>query len=49
MSEFKGTKGKWEVIEWTSLETKVMCGNIRIAEAKHYNHGDGDWTVNDPI
>jgi len=47
--EEKFTPGKW-VIEKTQskLETKVMCGKKRIAEAKHYNVGGKDWTKNDP-
>ena len=52
MTNFKGTKGKW-VVQNTGLldkfETKIVCGQIRIAEAKHYNHGESDWSVNDPI
>lgn len=49
MDNTKFTKGKWEVIGHSRLETQVMCGIIRIAAAKHYNHGGADWTVNDPI
>ncbi len=48
MGNAKFTKGRWEVVERSRFETKVMCGNIRIAEVKHYNTGVDDWTVNDP-
>lgn len=48
--EFKGTKGEWYV-EPSELcfETTIKCGEIRIAEAKHYNNGTDDWTQFDPI
>ena len=33
MSEFKGTKGKWEVeFDTTSLQKHIKCGNKYIAE-----------------
>mgnify|MGYP003625115777 CR=1 FL=1 len=41
--EFKGTKGNWEVTYTCELETSIACGDLRIAEAKHYE------TLNDPI
>jgi hypothetical protein len=38
--EFKGTKGEWKVrILKTGFETEIACGEIRIAEVKHYNNG----------
>ena len=40
-TEFKGTQGEWKVdASITKLETKIVCGKIRICEAKHYNNGD---------
>ncbi len=47
--EFKGTKGDWIVNLKHGLETDIFCEDIRIAQAKHYNTGEGDWTKNDPI
>jgi hypothetical protein len=41
--EFKGTKGEWKVrILKTGFETEIACGEIRIAEVKHYNNGKED-------
>jgi hypothetical protein len=41
--EFKGTKGEWKVrIFKTGFETQIACGEIRIAEVKHYNNGKED-------
>jgi len=38
MSEFKGTKGEWKIVNsGTKLYTNIICGEIRIAEVKHYN------------
>ncbi len=46
--EFKGTKGEWNAINQHSFETKINCGDIRIAQAKHYNTGEDDGFMNDP-
>jgi hypothetical protein len=48
--EFKGTKGAWKINHTRShiCETKIVCGDIRIAEAKHYNDGQDDDWKNDP-
>jgi hypothetical protein len=49
-NEFKGTKGKWKIdIRSINLETTIICGKIRVAQAKHYNEGEDDWTKYDPI
>ena len=38
MSEFKGTKGKWEVeFDTTSLQKHIKCGNKYIAEVSFGN------------
>jgi len=46
--KFKGTKGKWEIIEKHILETTISCGNIRVAEVKHYKTKMSDQFMNDP-
>lgn len=47
--EFKGTKGTWTINpKQFDFETDIYCGTTRIAEVKHYNHGDNDWTRFDP-
>ena len=46
MSEFKGTKGKWEIKDIKSpFETTINSSEYRIAEVKHFK-GKG---FNDPI
>jgi hypothetical protein len=42
--EFKGTKGDWKITRSSKFETNISCGDVRIAEAKHY---DGS-KFNDP-
>lgn len=34
--EFKGTKGKWQIVESTIDETKINTDSFRICEVKHY-------------
>lgn len=46
---FKGTKGIWVAELGYERETTIKCGEIRIAEAKHYNNGTEDWSCNDPF
>jgi len=46
--KFEGTKGKWEITEKHSLETTIFCGNIRVAEVKHYKTKMSDQFMNDP-
>jgi len=49
MKTFKGTKGEWRILHGSSrLETDIFCNDIIIAEVKHYNEGDDDWTQYDP-
>jgi hypothetical protein len=47
--EFKGTKGPWTIEKHSTLETNIVSGNTRIADVKHYNTGEDDWTKNDPV
>ena len=52
-TEFKGTQGEWKVdAPITKLETEIVCGKIRICEAKHYNNGnmedEENYFKNDP-
>lgn len=37
MSEFKGTKGEWEVVEHSWSDTSLICGNETIAELSIYH------------
>ena len=48
--EFKGTKAPWYINHTRShiYETKIVCGDIRIAEAKHYNDEVTDDWKDDP-
>jgi len=48
MKEFEGTKGEWKISREHSYETTISSGIIRVAQSKHYNEGDNDWTKNDP-
>lgn len=36
MKEFKGTKGKWEVIEHSWSDTSLVCGNKTLATQSIY-------------
>ncbi len=37
MKNFKGTQGKWEIVqEYSHGETNIKCGNKRIAQVKHF-------------
>jgi hypothetical protein len=46
--ETKFTKGKWEVKEYTCLETNIKVGEKRIAQVKHFNQGKkNDYFPND--
>lgn len=49
----KFTKGKWEVVySGIKLYTNIICGEIRIAEVKHYNDPedlDNKFFLNDPV
>lgn len=50
MKTFKGTQGKWRIEKkYRKFETVIKCGKIRVAESKHYNTGDDDWSKNDPM
>jgi hypothetical protein len=48
--EFKGTKAPWYINHTRShiCETKIVSGDIRIAEAKHYNDEVSDDWKDDP-
>lgn len=51
MRDFRGTQGSWQINEKRShhLETEIVSGKTRIAQAKHFNTGDNDGFKDDPV